>query len=95
MSAKNLDSNAEMQLWLNAMINPKAGVQANREAFNNIKAFITIAKENPGLKEDEVAWLVSNPVSKPNTGGKKIVKEVKLKDGRIGVVYEDGTRGYK
>ena len=95
MSAKNLDSNAEMQLWLNAMINPKAGVAANREAFNNIKAFITIAKENPGLKEDEVAWLVNNPVTKPNAGGKKITKEVKLKDGRIGVIYEDGTRGYK
>jgi hypothetical protein len=31
----------------------------------------------------------------PETSGKSVVREVRLKDGRIGVEYSDGTRGFK
>jgi hypothetical protein len=31
----------------------------------------------------------------PPSSAKTVIREVKLKDGRIGVEYSDGTKGYK
>jgi len=36
MSAKNLDSNAELKLWLSTATDPTKGYEANMEALNNI-----------------------------------------------------------
>ena len=36
MSAKQLDSNAELKLWLDAATDPERGYEANIEALNNI-----------------------------------------------------------
>jgi hypothetical protein len=36
MSAKNLDSNAELKLWLSTATDPTKGYEANTEALNNI-----------------------------------------------------------
>jgi len=40
MSARQLDSNAELKLWLSAATDPKLDIQANREALTNIENFI-------------------------------------------------------
>lgn len=85
MSAKNLDSNAELKLWLATATDPTKGYEANIEALNNIAS----KYGSGGFMEQS-----KNTKIKPNTD-KSIVREVQLKDGRIGVEYSDGTRGYK
>jgi hypothetical protein len=37
----------------------------------------------------------TKPIAAPAAAGKTVVREVPLKDGRTGVEYSDGTRGYK
>jgi hypothetical protein len=40
MTAKQLDSNADLKLWLQAATDPQLDVQANRAALDNIVKFI-------------------------------------------------------
>jgi hypothetical protein len=41
LSAKQLDSNAELKLWLSAATDPDMSLEANREALNNLENLLT------------------------------------------------------
>jgi hypothetical protein len=41
LSAKQLDSNAELKLWLSAATDPTKSLEANREALNNLERMLT------------------------------------------------------
>lgn len=74
MSAKNLDSNAELKLWLATATDPTKGYEANIEALNNIaekygsggfmdKSTTAQPKKNSLSAEDAqaLAWANANP----------------------------------
>ena len=44
MTARQLDSNADLKLWLQAATDPALDLQANRAALDNIQKFMTAAK---------------------------------------------------
>ena len=41
LSAKQLDSNAELKLWLSAATDPTLDLEANRDALNNLERMLT------------------------------------------------------
>jgi hypothetical protein len=49
LSAKQLDSNAELKLWLSSATDPTLDLEANREALNNLETMLTgKGKAKPG-----------------------------------------------
>jgi hypothetical protein len=79
MSAQQMNSNVELQTWLNSLGSPGMTVEANKNILDNIKK--RFGGEDSGADA--------------GAGAKTVVREVKLKDGRTGVEYSDGTRGFK
>ena len=58
MSAKQMDSNAELKLWLSTATDPTKGYEANIEALNNIASkYGSGAITDSGIK----------PIGKPKT----------------------------
>jgi hypothetical protein len=82
MPSKSIDSNAELKLWLDAASSPSADIGANMRALKNIEDWVNYKRAG-----------VSTAPAAPT--GKTVVREVKLIDGRTGVEYSDGSKGYK
>lgn len=81
MPAAMLNSNVELKLALEQFGRPGFSYEAKTATLDR------------AIKKWEAAAKSSNFQS--TNSEKVVVKEVQLKDGRIGVEYEDGTRGYK
>lgn len=50
LSAKQLDSNAELKLWLSAATDPTRSLEANREALDNLENMLTGKESKPAPK---------------------------------------------
>lgn len=65
MSAKQMDSNAELKLWLSTATDPTLDVQSNRRALDNIeKKYIGSGGAKPSQNPQDAAaleWANSNP----------------------------------
>ncbi len=87
MSSKQMDSNKELQFYLQAATDPTKGLPANLAAIKRLDKMFGLGS----LQSND-----SNLNNQNQTEtGKRVVREVKLKDGRTGVEYSDGTRGFK
>jgi len=65
---------------------------AAAEAMKYVTNFIATKRD---ILNTALAANPSTANARAGTGGRTVVREVKLKDGKIGVEYSDGTRGYK
>jgi lipopolysaccharide biosynthesis regulator YciM len=50
LSAKQLDSNAELKLWLSSATDPTKSLEANREALNELERLLTGEGKSAGAK---------------------------------------------
>lgn len=87
MSSKQMDSNAELQMYLRAATDPKLDLEANLAALDNLEKLYGTGRLNvAGAKNVETQ---NKPVEK------QIVKTgVDKKTGRKVVQYSDGTTAY-
>jgi hypothetical protein len=97
MSAKQIDSNAELKLWLSTATDPNKSYEANIAALKNIEDLYGVT----ALDKQITAPNFKNPppIPVPSNSNKKVVKEGTVQDGpnkgkRI-VQYSDGTTEYK
>ena len=97
MSAKQIDSNAELKLWLSTATDPNKSYEANIAALQNIENLYGVT----ALDKQVTAPNFKNPppIPVPSNSNKKVVKEGTVQDGpnkgkRI-VQYSDGTTEYK
>lgn len=87
MTARQLDSNADLKLWLQAATDPQLDVQANRAALNNIVKFIGQRNASPTAAasstektaappanevSEALKWAKANP---SNEDAKRIIRE--------------------
>lgn len=87
MTARQLDSNADLKLWLQAATDPQLDVQANRAALNNIVKFIGQRNASPAVAasntektapppanevSEALKWAKANP---NNEDAKRIIRE--------------------
>lgn len=87
MTARQLDSNADLKLWLQAATDPQLDVQANRAALNNIVKFIGQRNASPAVAasstektttppanevSEALKWAKANP---SNEDAKRIIRE--------------------
>jgi len=70
MSAKNLDSNAELKLWLSTATDPTKGYEANIEALNNIAEKYGTGGFIPTEKSKPIGGMPAQPAAPtaPSTG---------------------------
>jgi hypothetical protein len=105
MSSKQMDSNAELQLYLRSATDPNIDIKANLAALDNIQSLYgsgklqaTGANNKPNLTEDYKAKKaqeaqVKSDQNKPQA--KQIVKTgIDKKTGKKVVQYSDGTTAY-
>jgi len=84
----------EQKAWRSATISPDLAPSVIRERLAIRQKIVNDAAER--MRASAVAGGKSGKQFDAATGAAKtVVREVKLKDGRIGVEYSDGTRGYK
>jgi hypothetical protein len=89
VSASQLNSDKELQFYMQTLGNPRSSYEAQTSAIKWIK-------RNYGKQMQGGAPAAPGaPAPAAPAVPKSIVREVPLKDGRIGVEYSDGTRGYK
>src|SRR5574343_622649 len=87
MTARQLDSNADLKLWLQAATDPQLDVQANRSALNNIVKFLGQRNASPTAAasstektaappanevSEALKWAKANP---SNEDAKRIIRE--------------------
>lgn len=100
MSSKQMDSNAELKLYLSSATDPTKSLQANMAALDNIeklygsgKLHAIGANNKPNLTEEYNAKKVQEEKNKPVE--KQIVKTgIDKKTGKKVVQYSDGTTAY-
>jgi hypothetical protein len=96
MSAKQIDSNAELKLWLSTATDPKKSYEANMEALQNIENLYGITALD---KQNPTPINLNAPKATANTQNKKIEKEGTVQDGpnkgKRAIQYSDGTIEYK
>lgn len=84
----------EQKAWRSATISPDLAPSVIRERLSTRQKIIDDASAR--MRASAVAGGKSGKQFDAATGAAKaVVREVKLKDGRIGVEYSDGSRGYK
>jgi hypothetical protein len=87
----------EQKAWRSATISPDLAPSVIRERLAIRQKIVDDAAER--MRASAVAGGKSGKQFDAATGAKPtaktVVREVKLKDGRTGVEYSDGTRGYK
>lgn len=81
MSARQLDSNAELKLWLSAATDPTLDVQANVRALDNIDAFV---KARAGVRAADPG---APPPAASGAGAAPVTRTIN------GVTYEKGADG--
>lgn len=93
MSAKQIDSNAELKLWLSTATDPKKSYEANIEALNNLENLYGVT-----ALEKQSPTPINLNLPAANTS-KKIAKEGTVQDGpnkgKRAIQYTDGTIEYK
>jgi len=109
MSAKAIDSNAELKLWLATATDPTKSYEANIEALQNIENLYgltalerqaVVPNFNPNKPNEPSAPNAPNAPTKPNAPtAKTIVRSGEVQSGpnkgkRI-IEYSDGTKEYK
>jgi hypothetical protein len=100
MSSKQMDSNAELQLYLRSATDPNIDIKANLNALDNIQSLYgsgklqaTNANAKPNLTEEYKAKKAKEGENKP--AAKQIVKTgIDKKTGKKVVQYSDGTISY-
>lgn len=100
MSSKQMDSNAELQLYLRSATDPNIDIKANLNALDNIQSLYgsgklqaTNANAKPNLTEEYRAKKLKEGENKP--AAKQIVKTgIDKKTGKKVVQYSDGTISY-
>ena len=100
MSSKQMDSNAELQLYLRSATDPNIDIKANLNALDNIQSLYgsgklqaTSANAKPNLTEEYKAKKLKEGENKP--AAKQIVKTgIDKKTGKKVVQYSDGTISY-
>ncbi len=84
MSARQLDSNAELKLWLSAATDPQLDIEANRAALANIENFIAAKSGRAAV----------GAVGVGGTATEKTVVRTGTMNGRKVIQYSDGTTDY-
>jgi hypothetical protein len=100
MSSKQMDSNAELQLYLRSATDPNIDIKANLNALDNIQSLYGSGKlqavnanAKPNLTEEYKAKKLKEGENKP--AEKQIVKTgIDKKTGKKVVQYSDGTISY-
>jgi hypothetical protein len=100
MSSKQMDSNAELQLYLRSATDPNIDIKANLNALDNIQSLYgsgrlqaVNANKKPNLTEEYKAKKAKEAENKP--AEKQIVKTgIDKKTGKKVVQYSDGTISY-
>lgn len=84
MSARQLDSNAELKLWLSAATDPQLDIEANRAALANIENFIAA----------KAGRAAAGAAGAGGTATEKTVVRTGTMNGRKVIQYSDGTTDY-
>jgi hypothetical protein len=97
MSAKQIDSNAELKLWLSTATDPNKSYEANIAALKNIEDLYGVT----ALDKQVTAPNFKNPppIPVPSNSNKTVVKTGTVQDGlnkgKRAIQYSDGTVEYK
>lgn len=92
LSSKQMDSNAELNLWLNTATNPSLGKEANDEALNRIELLIGGKIALPDSENQTGIGPQGGAVNLTPMQGRSIVKtQVSPSTGKRKIIYSDGT----
>jgi hypothetical protein len=101
MSAKQIDSNAELKLWLSTATDPTKSYEANIAALQNIEnlyGVTALEKQVTAPNFDNKPANPNNP-AKPAATAKTVVRTGEVKSGpnkgKKIVEYSDGTTEYR
>lgn len=96
MSAKQIDSNAELKLWLSTATDPTKSYEANIAALQNIEDLYGVTALDKQITAPNLKTPPTIPIPKSN---KTVVKTGTVQDGpnknKKIVQYSDGTTEYK
>jgi hypothetical protein len=97
MSAKQIDSNAELKLWLSTATDPNKSYEANIAALKNIEDLYGVTALNKQVTAPD--FKNPPPIPVPKNSNKKVVKEGTVQDGpnkgKRAIQYSDGTVEYR